>query len=367
MRPRSAPLLLTATLALAGCTGEADPPAPSGSAPGTSGAAPTDVSGALRDARTLATGLDVPWGLAFLPDRSMLVTERDSTRVLRLPAGGGTPREVGRVADAAPDNEGGVMGVAVSPRFSSDSRVFVMYSGEDDNRVVRYRLTGDRLVRDKVIVDGLPVGPVHNGGRLAFGPDGRLYIGAGDAGDREQAQDRSSLGGKILRVDQDGRAPSDNPWRGSPVWSTGHRNVQGLAWDSDGRMFATEFGQDTWDELNRIRKGGNYGWPRYEGRAQQDGFIDPIAQWRPRDASPSGLAIDAENRAYVAALGGQALIRVTLDGDRAGDQQRLLDGTLGRIRTVALGPDRRLDVISSNTFRGSERDGDDRIVSYAPR
>lgn len=332
-----------------------DPPA--SSAPGDS------TANALTDQRTIATGLDVPWGLAFLPDGSALVSERDEARILRIPKGG-RPIPVGDIPDAAPSNEAGVMGVAVSPQFASDSRVFVYYSTNEDNRVVRYKLDGDRLQQEKVIVTGIPVGAIHDGGRIAFGPDGWLYIGTGDAGERPRSQDRASLGGKILRVDQDGNPPTDNPWPDSPVWSMGHRNVQGLAWDSQGRMYATEFGQDTWDELNLIRRGGNYGWPEVEGRSDRTEFINPLTQWKPSEASPSGLAIGRDGAAYVAALGGRAVIRVELKDGRAGAQQRLLDDALGRVRTVANAPDGRLWVISSNTFRGAARDGDDRIVSY---
>ncbi|MDF8265434.1 PQQ-dependent sugar dehydrogenase [Luteipulveratus flavus] len=331
-------------------------------------AASTGPAGDVVGARTtVAQDLDVPWGVAFLPDRSALVTLRDKADVVAVSSAGAAPMPVGHINGVSPDGEGGLLGIAVSPRFASDRRVFVYYTTESDNRVQRFTLDEGRLRAGPVVVQGIPRAGFHDGGRIAFGPDGQLYVGTGDAGERDRAQDRSNLGGKILRVDQDGRPPSSNPFPGSPVWSLGHRNVQGLAWDTAGRMFATEFGQNTWDELNLVRPGANYGWPRVEGRAGQQPYVDPLVQWRTSDASPSGLAIGPDGAAYIAALAGRTLWRVPLAGAAAGEPQRLLHEEVGRIRTVVVAPDRRLWVVTSNTFRGSPRDGDDRILALTVR
>ena len=184
----------------------------------------------------------------------------------------------------------------------------------------------------------------------------------GDAGDRPSAQDPDSLNGKILRVTPDGDPAPGNPVDGSPVWSLGHRNVQGLGWSPDGRMFASEFGQDTWDELNVIEPGGNYGWPEVEGSSDDPAFVAPVATWATDRASPSGLAVTDEG-VYLAALRGERLWRVPLTADGVGTPQALLDGQYGRLRAVAVAPDGSLWVMTNNTDgRGDPRPGDDRIL-----
>jgi glucose/arabinose dehydrogenase len=196
-------------------------------------------------AETVARDLEAPWGLAFLPDGGTLVSERDSGRILRVRPGA-EPEEVATVPGVAPRGEGGLLGVAVSPDYQRDRLVYAYLSTTDDNRIVRFRV-GEA---PQVLVAGIPRAAIHNGGRIAFGPDGMLYAGTGDASDGRNAQDPGSLGGKILRLRPDGGVPDDNPFPGSPVWSLGHRNVQGLAWDADGRLFATEFGQNRVDDTN---------------------------------------------------------------------------------------------------------------------
>lgn len=320
----------------------------------------------------VVTGLEAPWGLAFLPDGSALVTERDSARVMRVEDG-----EVSRVGGPGAEqieravvarSEGGLLGIAVSPDFAQDRLVFVYLTASEDNRILRLELDGEELAEGEVVVDGIPKGRNHNGGRLAFGPDGYLYATTGDIYQVERAQNRDSLGGKILRMTKDGEPAPDNPF-GSLVWTFGHRNVQGIGWAVDGRMFASEFGQDTWDELNLIEPGENYGWPRVEGKGDGGGeFVSPLHVWATKDASPSGIAVTREG-VYLAGLRGQTLWRVPLTVDGVGEPQPLLQGEYGRLRHVAEAPDGSLWVVTNNTDgRGDPRAGDDRIlrVEIAP-
>jgi glucose/arabinose dehydrogenase len=316
-------------------------------------------------ARTIATGLQVPWGIAFLPGGDALVSERTTGRILRVSPGGRRRRVVMRVPGVDTDSgEGGLLGLAVSPRYARDRWVYAYFTSGSDNRIVRFRLGGG--VRP--VLTGLRRGEIHNGGRIAFGPDGKLYAGVGETGDSSLAQNRRSLGGKILRMNPDGSVPSDNPFGGSLVWSYGHRNVQGLAWDRSGRLWATEFGQDEFDEVNLIRRGRNYGWPEVEGRGSTDGgrFTNPSVTWSTSEASPSGAAI-ARGTMFIGALQGEEVLRVGLNGTRARKRTALLQGRYGRIRTVVRAPDGSLWVTTSNRDgRGSPRDGDDRIVRIRP-
>lgn len=305
--------------------------------------------------RTVATGLAVPWGIAFLPDGDALVAERTTARILRIPSGGGEPRRVMTVPGVARDaGEGGLLGLAVSPRYADDGWVYAYFtSTSGDNRIVRFKL-GERV---RVVLKGLRSASIHNGGRIAFGPDGKLYAGVGDAGDTSLAQNPDSRNGKILRMNPDGS--------GARVWSLGHRNVQGLAWDRSGRLWASEFGQNSRDEVNLIRRGRNYGWPEVEGSGSTSGgkFTNPEVTWSTSEASPSGAAIIGRNL-YVAALQGECVWKVPLDGASAGKPRKLLSGRYGRIRTVVAAPDGTLWVATSNRDgRGSPRDGDDRIIA----
>ncbi len=351
--------------ALIGCASSTTPvdaassavPASLGS--GASPAPPADDGPLTGEPVDVATGLAAPWSLAFV-DGAPLVSERDNGRIVEvLPDG--TVRTAGTVDDAVHGGEGGVLGMTVD----GDRNLYIYSTGPDGNRIQRYPVTGApgglALGPPRTILDGLPSAGVHNGGRIAFGPDGMLYAGVGDAGDRSDAQDRDSLGGTILRMTPDGAVPADNPFPGSLVYSYGHRNVQGLAWAADGTMFASEFGQDTWDELNIIEPGGNYGWPEVEGMAGDEGFIDPVQQWRPAEASPSGIAI-TDDTVFIANLRGQRLRAVPVS-----DPTNAIDyyaSQFGRIRDVAVSPGRELWFLTNNTDgRGTPRPGDDRIVS----
>ncbi|WP_243710258.1 PQQ-dependent sugar dehydrogenase, partial [Micromonospora sp. KC213] len=313
---------------------------------------------------TVATGLTVPWGMDFLPDGSALVAMRNSGQILRVRSGQ-SPEPVAQISGVAASGEGGLLGLAVSPTYAQDGYVYVYLTTTSDNRIVRFRPTAPQT--QQPILTGLARANVHNGGRIAFGPDGMLYAGVGDAGQTAAAQDPRSRNGKILRLRPDGSAPPDNPFPGSLVYSLGHRNVQGLAWDAQGRLLATEFGQNAWDEVNVIVAGGNYGWPTVEGRGNDPRFRDPLLVWSTAQASPSGAAV-AGNRLYVAALRGTRLWNVPLAGTGVGTPVAELVGTYGRLRTVEYGPDGWLWVTTSNRDgRGSPAATDDRILRFPPR
>ncbi|MDQ3150183.1 MAG: PQQ-dependent sugar dehydrogenase [Actinomycetota bacterium] len=309
----------------------------------------------------VARGLAVPWGLDFLPGGDALVTERDSARIVRVtPDGRVAP--IGRVPQAESNGEGGLLGLAISPRFATDRLVYVYYSTPAENRIVRMTYENGRFGPAEPIITGIPSAVFHDGGRIVFGPDGMLYAGTGDATVGPLAQNRTSLAGKILRMTPDGEPAPGNPFPGSLVYSYGHRNVQGLAFDSQGRLWAAEHGKNRWDELNLIRPGGNYGWPLVEGRGGGGEFIQPAAQWRPDDASPSGIAI-VDDVVYMAALRGRQLWQVPIRGDTAGDPVAYFTGELGRLRTVWPTPEGSLWLMTSNRDgRGEPRQGDDRIV-----
>ena len=313
----------------------------------------------LSQPAVLADRLEVPWGVSFLPDGSALVAERRSGAVLRVTPDGVTA-SAGRVPGVADQGEGGLLGLAVLDEGATVVAYLTSTSG--DNRVVSMPYRGGTLGEPTVLLDSIPSGATHNGGRVVVGPDGNLWIGTGDAGDRERAQDTGSRGGKILRIAPDGAIPADNPFPGSPVWSYGHRNVQGLGFDSSGQLWATEFGQNSYDELNRIERGGNHGWPVVEGRGGDTRFVDPVVTWRTEDASPSGLAI-IDDVAYVAALRGQRVWQVPLTGTTAGEPVAALEGDFGRLRTVIAAPDGSLWLTTSNRDgRGDPVAEDDRVL-----
>ncbi len=347
---------------LAGCGADDTSPRPRGSTTPTEPAGttpPTSVSIDPRLEGTIATGLNVPWAIVFLADGSALVTQRDDASIVRVTADGGVS-EVGGVDGVAPGGEGGLQGLAVAP--GDESVLYAYLTGPDDNRVVRMEFDGERLGEPEPILTGLAKAFNHQGGALTFDRSGRLFVAVGDAADSATAQDRDSLNGKILRIDTEGRPVDGNPF-GNEVWSYGHRNVEGLAWDGDGRLWASEFGDKGGDELNRIVKGGNYGWPIVEGDSDDDRFVRPLVTWDYAEASPAGLAISGD-RAFVAALRGERLWQVPLSGDAAGGESKaFLTGELGRLRSVAVAPDGSLWVGTSNTDGRGDPDGrDDRIV-----
>jgi len=314
---------------------------------------------------TIASGLTTPWGIAFLPDGSALLGERDTGRIVLVRAGS-AQRSVGVVpgvvSNGSQGGEGGLLGLALSPSYAIDHLLFVYMSTASDNRIVRMTYVGGRLGRPAPILTGIPHGLHHNGGRLVFGPDGMLYASTGESGVPSLSQDRSSLGGKILRMTPTGRPAPGNPFPGSLVWSYGHRNVEGLAFDAAGRLWATEFGDKAYDELNLILPGRNYGWPVTQGRTSHPGYTSPRAEWHTDDAGPSGIAIIG-SVAWIGALTGHRLWRVPLSGPNAGRPTAFLVGSYGRLRTAVKAPDGSLWLTTSNTDgRGSPGPDDDRIL-----
>ncbi|MGW2486675.1 PQQ-dependent sugar dehydrogenase [Streptomyces sp. NPDC001606] len=368
-------LAAAALLLTAGCSSGGGPPlppigTPSGSAaPSARAGEPVPpAKGSVTVLRTVTQGLKTPWGLAVLPDGALLVSSRDDGTITRIDGRTGRKTVLGTVSGVSPGGEGGLLGIALSPEFTADHLIYAYFTSASDNRIVRVlyddrKPAGEQLGAPDTVFKGIPKGAIHNGGRIAFGPDGMLYAGTGESGRRGLAQDRSSLGGKILRLTPDGEPAPGNPFPDSPVYSYGHRNVQGLAWDTRQRLFASEFGQDTWDELNAIKPGGNYGWPKAEGRSSDPAFQNPVAEWHTDEASPSGIAY-VKGVIWMAALKGRRLWRVPLHGtSAAAAPQALLTGTYGRLRTVAPAGGDRLWLLTSNTDgRGTPKPGDDRLL-----
>ncbi|MFF8287636.1 PQQ-dependent sugar dehydrogenase [Streptomyces sp. NPDC016309] len=359
----------------AGARSPGSPPAasapPSGSpsgSPSPSGPSGPPAKGTVKVVSTLTGGLKSPWGLAALPEGDLLVSSRDEGTITRVDGESGAKTVIGSVPGVAPAGEGGLLGLALSPSYASDHLVYAYFTTESDNRIARMlydekRPPGQQLGAPDTVLRGIPKGSIHNGGRIAFGPDGMLYAGTGETGDTGLAQDKASLGGKILRMTPDGRPVHGNPSADSVVYSYGHRNVQGLAWDSEKRLWAAEFGQNTWDELNLIRPGGNYGWPEVEGEEGRPGFADPVAQWKTADASPSGIAV-VEGSVWVAGLRGERLWRVPLAGaEPSAAPQPFLQERYGRLRTVLAAGGGAVWLVTSETDgRGTPEAGDDRIL-----
>ncbi|CAM5519607.1 oxidoreductase [Streptomyces spiroverticillatus] len=377
MRHPAATTLLTATCLLLATACSGTPPkspSPSGSSAAPPGrtATPTPqgapAKGEAAVTGTVARGLKSPWGLVALPEGDLLVSSRDEGTITRVDVETGKLTPVGQVVGTAPGGEGGLLGLALSPSYASDHQVYAYFTTASDNRIARMlydekRPAGQQLGAPDTVFKGIPKGSNHNGGRIAFGPDKMLYAGTGETGDTSLAQDPKSLGGKILRMTKDGKPVHGNPEADSVVYSLGHRNVQGLAWDKEGRLWASEFGQNTWDELNLIEPGKNYGWPEVEGQEQKEGFVAPVAQWKTSEASPSGIAV-AEGSVWMAGLRGERLWRIPLNGTKpVAAPEAFFTEKYGRLRTVlATGGDQLLLVTSETDSRGAPEPGDDRIL-----
>jgi len=323
----------------------------------------------IESIKVIAQNLEIPWDIAFLPDGDLLVTERPGN-LLRI-----NPTSGEKISIAVPgvkhSSEGGLLGLALHPQFSQNSFIYVYYgvlaqNGETKNQVVRYDFKNNSLQNAKSIIENIPGAIYHDGGRIQFGADGLLYITTGDATRSNIAQDLSSLGGKILRLNDDGTIPSGNPF-GTAVYSYGHRNPQGLAWDAQGRLWSTEHGRSGLlsglDEVNLIESGKNYGWPEIQGDETRTGMVAPAMHSGARSTwAPASLAY-YDGKLYFGGLIAEGLYEVTIAGNSVSNLQKYFDSEYGRIRTVRFGPDGFLYMTTSNRDgRGEVRTGDDKII-----
>jgi glucose/arabinose dehydrogenase len=311
---------------------------------------------AAQAVRTLATNLDIPWDIEFAPDGSGIFTERDTHKIKQLK--GTTVTELDTVEQAqTTGGEGGLLGLALSKSFATDNTVYIYYSTATDNRVGRLKLGGT----PEPLVTGIPKNRYHNGGGLEFGPDGYLWATTGDAQNTANAQNWNSLGGKVLRFDTSGKPAPGNPRTDSVVYSIGHRNVQGITFVGN-TAYATEFGNNRTDELNRIEAGKNYGWPTCEGNCDTAGMTNPVKTWRNKDAGPSGIDF-YKNALYIGAVTGKRVWKVPVNGTTLGTPESVFTG-YGRVRSVAAAPDGTLWLGTSNQDdNGSPGATDDRILS----
>ncbi len=295
----------------------------------------------IGEVKQVTTSTDVPWGLVNLPDGSALYTERDTHKITRVTQSG-AKNTVGTVSNVSgTDGEGGLLGLEISPTFAQDRWLYVYHTSPSDNRIVRIKYENGSLGQSQVLLTGIVRNRYHNGGRLRFGPDGKLYAGVGDGQSRDSAQDINSLNGKILRLNPDGSVPSDNPFPGKYVWSLGHRNIEGLAFDSQGRLWEAELGNSVMDELNLIKKGGNYGWPSCEGTSGSgcgnSAYTKPVRTWGVSSASPGGLTI-VNDTLFMSCLRGERLYRMKINGNGTDNPVAYFQGTYGRLRTVEPNP-----------------------------
>lgn len=337
---------------------------------------------------TVVGGLEVPWSIVWTPDGRMIFTERPG-RVRVFENGKLRPEPLIRISDVESSGESGLMSVALHPQFAKNRWLYLSYAydsrGDKYVRVVRYKETGSALVEPKVIIENIPIAQFHAGCRLRFGPDGKLYITTGDATQRELAQRLDSLAGKILRLNDDGTVPTDNPFAGQAnarpeIWAYGSRNAQGIDWQpGTNLLFETEHGPSGFDgpgggdEVNIVERGKNYGWPIIHHQAKHEGLESPLLEYTPSCAPASGafyrgsLFQQFRGNFFFGCLRGERIIRVVLDGRRVVSQENLLEGKYGRIRDVAEGPDGAIYFSTSNRDgRGSPAKDDDRILKLTP-
>ncbi len=331
---------------------------------------------------TVAENLTIPWSIDWLPDGTALFTERNG--YLREIQNGKLVQEP-LLSLGVGSGEGGLLGVAVDPQFEQNNYIYLYYTYNElvsiSNKVVRYQLVNGEVTEDKVLIDGIPGASYHDGGRIQFGPDGKLYITTGDAGNPDLAQDVNSVAGKILRINSDGTIPEDNPWESSPVYSIGHRNPQGIDWDEAGNLVATEHGPSGWrglahDEINVITPGTNYGWPDVIGDETLEGLQNPILHTGADTWAPSGSEFyDGDKipqwtgKYFVATLRGSHLhmIDFDLENNKVISHEKLFQNEFGRLRDVQTGPDGYLYILTSNQDgRGIPGFNDDRILRIVP-
>ncbi len=323
-----------------------------------------------KDIEIIAENLQIPWEIAFLPDGDLLVTERSGT-LKRI----GKERRVYTILGVLHIGEGGLLGMVLHPRFSENQWIYLYLttrSGDNlINRVERYHFGRDHLTEKKIIIDNIPGAANHDGGRIAFGSDDYLYVTTGDAGNPNLAQDINSLAGKILRLKDDGSVPSDNPF-GNAVYSYGHRNSQGLAWDDKGQLWATEHGRSGvlsgLDELNLIEKGKNYGWPIIQGDERKEAMEIPVINSGPFETWASAGVVYFRGHIFFTGLRGESLYEATISQDRIVESIKVhLRGEFGRLRAIQIGPDGYFYISTSNTDgRGDPRSGDDKIIRVNP-
>jgi len=333
------------------------------------------------EVKLVADNLYVPWSIVFTDPDRILITERNGK--LRIIQDGILSEKPLKVFEEVSSNgEEGLMGLALDPDYKDNKFIYLSYAyGGSDKmsvKVVRYKDEGDRLSDEKTIMDGLPAERYHAGCRLSFGPDGKLYITTGDAGERKLAQDINTLYGKILRINPDGTIPADNPFPDSPVWSYGHRNPQGIDWyPGTDILYSTEHGPSGFDgpgggdEVNIIVKGGNYGWPVVSHKESKEGMISPVLEFTPAIAPASGMFYRSDsipqfkNNYFFGCLRGSGIIRVEIDKNdpsRIISNEMLAEVNFGRIRDITQGPDGAIYFSTSNRDgRGSIREGDDKI------
>lgn len=332
--------------------------------------ATTNESAQKSDLEVVATNLNIPWELVFLPSGDMLITERPG-KLIKI---GKDTKVVSEISGVKHIGEGGLLGMALHPKFAQNNYIYLYSTAQESgsiiNRVERYKLVADSLSDRTVILTGIKGSANHDGGRIAFGPDGYLYVTTGDAENKNSAQDKNSLNGKILRIKDDGGAPTDNPF-GNEVYSFGHRNPQGLAWDENGNLWATEHGPSGLltgnDEVNLITKGGNYGWPDIKGTQSKEGMTTPIVEsGKGNTWAPSGLLF-FKGSLYFAGLRGESIYKSEISKDNKLGLIKYFSDEFGRLRTIVLGPDDYFYVLTSNRDgRGSVRDGDDKIIRIKP-
>lgn len=337
---------------------------------------------------TVASGLEVPWAFAWLPNKDMLFTERPG-RVRIIEDGRLRTAPLFTVPDVEPSSESGLMDITLHPRFATNDLVYLAYAYNRDGKrvkVMRYKYAGGKFTEPKPVIEDIPGAPNHAGMRCRFGPDGKLYVTTGDATDWNAAQKLDSLAGKTLRLNDDGTVPQDNPFVNTPgarpeIWTYGHRNAQGLAWQpGSGLMFQTEHGPSFFegkgsggDEVNFVERGANLGWAEIHHTEKREGMISPLLEYSPACAPASGMFYNGsqfpifKGNFFFGCLRGAKIIRVILDGRKVVRQENLLEGTLGRIREMEEGPDGYIYFSTSNRDgRGNAAKDDDKIMRLVP-